>query len=277
MQNNEIERLILRYLDRGFEDSNYMAAIVTALALPQICELICGLLKSDNYEAFRKTGLFLRDTILIGRHSDDCTAFREHYPDSIIVSTLEDLLFCGNHFTRSDVIYTLGKTCSYKSKYALSRAFELYRDSDPIILDRLVCEMRWLGVENIDRYIYSIVTSSSYLTRWAAVSIVPNLGNLSLQYVDILRRDECELIRIEAEYEYQRLLKSLQTPILSKSEQRQRAKALKKIKPLLSFEYVANRFRNYLWNEHSIDRMYEIVDLESFVELTRSEDLRSSK
>ena len=136
--------------------------------------------------------------------------------------------------------------------------------------------MRWLGVENIDRCIYSMVTSSSYLTRWAAVGIVasifdPDLGNHALQYVDILRRDECELIRVEAEYEYQRLLKILQTPILSKSERRQRAKALKKIEPLLSFDSVAHRFRNYLWNEHSIDRMYKVVDFKHFIELTRSE------
>jgi hypothetical protein len=277
MQNDEIEQLILRYLDRGFEDSNYMAAIVTALPLSQISELICGLLKSDDYEVFSMTGLFLRDTILIGRHSEDCTAFREHYPDSIIVTTLEELLFCGDYFTRSEVLYTLGKTCSYGSKYALSRAFELYRDSDPLLLDRLICEMSWLGVENIDRYIYSMVTSSSYLTRWAAVSIVPNLGNLSLQYIDILRRDECELIRIEAEYEYQRFLKSIQTPILSKLEQHQRAKAIKKIEPVLSFDSVATRFRNHLWNDRSIDRMYKVVDFERFVELTRSESLSSSK
>jgi hypothetical protein len=186
-----------------------------------------------------------------------------------LVKTLEELLFCQNYFIRTQVIYTLGKTCSYGSKYSLMRAFDRYRDLDPLILDRLICEMRWLGVENIDRYIYALVTSSSYLTRWAAVGIAasifdPDLGNRDLQYTDILRQDDCDLIRIEAEYEYQRSLKSLQTPILSKVEQRQRAKALKKIQPLLSFQAVSNRFANHLF-KNNLDR-YTVTEFEDFVE-----------
>jgi hypothetical protein len=50
--------------------------------------------------------------------------------------------------------------------------------------------MSWLGVENIDRFVYSMVTSPSYLTRWAAVEIVASifdldLGNRVWQYAEL--------------------------------------------------------------------------------------------
>jgi hypothetical protein len=269
MQNDEIELRILRYLDDGFENSDYIAEIVTALPLPEICDLICELLRSEDFDTIGMTGLFLRDTMLIGRHSNDCTAFREYFSDSTIVKTLEKLLFSDNYFTQLEVIYTLGKTCSYKSKYALRWAFALFRDSNPLLLDRLLCEMQWLGVEDLEQCIESMATSnSSYLTRWAAVSRIAPIGETIddgiVQWAEALRHDDCELIRLEAEYEYQRVLKSLQTSILSKAEQRQRAKEIKKIQPLLSFQSVSIRFMKYLLNIGS--NHYEVAEFESFVD-----------
>ena len=268
MHNHEIEQRILRYLDDGFENSDYMAQIVTALPLPDICDLICELLRSEEFDTLGMTGLFLRDTMLMGRHSSDCTAFREHFPDSTIVKTLEELLFSDKYFTQLEVIYTLGKTCNYKSKYALSRAFARFCDSNPLLLDRLLCEMQWLGVENLEQCIESMATSSSYLTRWAAVSRIAPIGETIddgiVQWAEALRHDDCELIRFEAEYEYQRVLKSLQTSILSKAEQRQRAKEIKKIQPLLSFQSVSIRFMKYLFDIGS--NQYEVAEFESFVD-----------
>lgn len=268
MIDDEIELRILRYVDDGFEDSDYMTAIVTALPLPQIFDLICGMLRSTDDESSNMTGLFLRDTILMGHQNPGCVPFLDAYPDSSIVKTLEELLFSNNYFTRIAVIYTLGKTCSYGSKDVLSQAFELFRETDPLLLDRLISEMGWLGVENLNSCIESMVTSSSYLTRWAAVGMICPIGDTDegiVQWAKALRQDECELIRIEAEYEYQRVLKSLQTPILSKTEQRQRAKDIKKMKPLLSFQDVSIRFMNHLSN-HGLNH-YTVSELESFVEL----------
>jgi hypothetical protein len=249
MTNDEIEYRILRYLDDGFENSDYMAEIVTALPLPDICAVICNLLRSDCNKTFDMTALFLRDTVIMGRHNLNCVPFCNLYPDSAIVTTLEELLFSDNHFTRVGVVYTLGKTCSYGSGAALSRACERYQDSDPLLLDRLICEMNWLGVENMERYLHSLVHSSSYITRWAVVGALDPIGNdelRAMQWAAALRQDECELIRTEVEYEYQRKLKSLQTQILSTAEQRQRAKDIKKIQPLLSFWDVRWLFEQHL-------------------------------
>ncbi len=266
MTNDAIEHQILRCLDEGFENSDYMAKIVTALPLPEICALICNLLRSARAETFEMTALFMRDIVMMGRHNLNCVPFCDNYPDSAIVTTLEELLFSDNHFTRVGVIYTLGKTCSYGSGAALSRAFELYRDSDPLILDRLIGEMNWLGVENIDDYISFLVYSFSDLNRWAVVGAIHPIGNdlRTIQWAEALRQDKCELIRTEVEYEYQRKLKSLQTPILSKTEQRQRAKELKKIKPLLSFWNVRFLFEKYL--DRSCLTQYTLTELESFVD-----------
>jgi hypothetical protein len=157
MNDEDIKLRILRYLDDGFEDTEYIAEIVNALPFLNISALICNLLRSDDYEAFSMTGLFLRDAILYGNRNEACHQFIADYPES------------------------------------------------------------------------------SY-----------------------------ELIRVEAEYEFQRALKSIQTPLLSKAEQRQRAKDIKKIKPTISFQTASGKFRTYL-SSNGLSQ-YDISELEVYID-----------
>jgi hypothetical protein len=267
MNNEDIELRILRYLDDGFEDTEYIAEIVNALPFLNISALICNLLRSDDYETFSMTGLFLRDAILCGNRNEACHQFIADYPESSIVTTLEELVFSDNYLMRGEAIYALGKTCSYSSKDALSQAFDRFRDSSPFLLRQLLNEMQWLGVENLENCLEQMASSSRYLTRWAAVEYVCNC-TIDLQrspdWVEILRQDKYELIRVEAEYEFQRALKSIQTPLLTKAEQRQRAKDIKKIKPTISFQTASGKFRTYL-SSNGLSQ-YDISELEAYID-----------
>lgn len=263
MNEPDIELKILSYLDDGFEDTDYIATIVNSLDFSNLATLICRLLKSEP-EVFEMTALFLRDTLVCGYRNDACQQFRDDYLGSTIVSTLEELVFVHNHFIRSHAIYTLGKTCSYSSKNVLVEAFDRFIDTDPLLLDRLINEMGWLGVENMENYLERMATNSSYLTRWAAVEHIYQSTERLPNWVELLRQDPCELIRQEAEYECQRMLKSFQTSSLSKSQQRRRAKEIAQIKPKISFQQVSLQFANHLHVRGQSE--YSVVELEAFVD-----------
>lgn len=265
IMSEDIEQRILRYLDDGFEDTDYIAESVNSQPFSNLAESICKLLKSSNEDTFSMTGLFLRDAILYGNRNEACHQFIAAYPESVIVKALEELVFSDNYVIQSETIYTLGKTCSYSSKTVLSQAFDRFRDTHPLLLTRLLAEMGWLGVENLEHYIEQMANSSSYLTRWAAVQLIQlNDDDRLPNWAEELRRDEYELIRVEAEYECQRILKRLQTPILSKIEQRQLAKAIKKIEPKTSFFGTCLRFSNHLASNGL--RQYTVADFEAYVD-----------
>ncbi len=268
MNEEDVKLLILRYLNNGFEDTEYIAKIVNAFPFVKTSALICELLRSNDYETFSMTGLFLRDAIIVcGNRNEACYKFKDDYPESSIVKTLEELVFSDNYFIRGEAIYALGKTCSCSSKDALSKAFDRFRDSDPFLLDRLLNEMQWLGVENLENCLEEMANSSRYLTRWAAVEYIFSYTTdrqHSPEWVEMLRQDKYELIRVEAEYEFQRALKSIQTPLLSKAEQRQRAKDIKKIKPTISFQTASGKFRAYLFSNGLSH--YDIAEVEAYID-----------
>jgi hypothetical protein len=250
MNEEDVKLLIIRYLDDGFEDTEYIAKIVNAFAFSKISASICELLRSDEYETFRMTGLFLRDAILIGGDRNAaCHQFKSDYPQSSIVTTLEEIVLSDNYWRRSEAIYVLGKTGSYSSKDVLSTAFDRFRDSEPFLLNQLLNEMQWLGVKNLESYLEQMANSSRYLTRWAAVEFIYDYtidSQITPNWVEILRQDKHDLIRAEAAYEFQRALGCIQSPLRSKAERRQYAKGVKKIKPAISFQTESEKFTKYL-------------------------------
>ncbi|WP_373541429.1 hypothetical protein [Chamaesiphon sp.] len=264
MNPENVQILITRYLDDGFEDTVYMAQIVNTLPFIDTSALICSLLKSSNYETFSITALFIRDVILYGNRNKDCYQFISKYPESSIVTTLEELVFSHNYFIRDEAIYTLGKTCSYNSKNKLRQAFDRFRDSDPLLLTKLLNEMQWLGVENSENCIEQMANSFSYLTRWAAVQYIKQSGNIFPSWVEILRRDNHKLVRTETEYEYRTTLEIIDKKVLSKVQQRQRSKEIKKIKPLILFQTVQGQFLSYLF--HNGINGYSVTDLENYID-----------
>ena len=272
-----IEASVLHYLDY-LQDVDYLAAIVNSASAAKLCNIINELLQSGDIETVDSTCLFIRDLVLYGSRHPDSERFVQDYPKSSIVTTLEQLLFSPNHFIRRQAVYTLGKTCSYGSIEALNQAFSALRDTDPILLPRVIGEMGWLGAENFWALLDSMMSSPVYLTRWAVIAVLhefvgddaqvqDELFQSKLRCVEQLRQDSNVLIQAEAEYEYQLLKFRSELCNLPKTDRKKKRKALEKqYKPAFCFDYISSLFTNYLYKEALTQ--YSVGELEAFTSNT---------
>ncbi|MBA3920999.1 MAG: HEAT repeat domain-containing protein [Nostocaceae cyanobacterium] len=254
-------------------DYEYMAEVVTS---PSVVDTLINSLQSNNSEIIGDTCLFIRDFVLICSRNDTCKQSWDSELESAIIPVLEHLLSANNHFIRTTVVYTLGKTCSYDSVPVMLDTFYQLRDRDPILLPRLVGELFWLGVENSWEILESMVLSNQYTTRWAVVEILQGFNYdsqegeedfLILQkFYAQLRLDAYPLARSQAEYQYQilNLQRRNHQENISKSDYRKQRKGLKKLEPCLSFSHIASRFRHYMY-EHNL-YTYTIKELQNFIE-----------
>ncbi len=196
----------------------------------------------------------------MGYRNDRTQRFRTNYPRSQIVKTVEARVFSSNHFIRCEAVYILGKTYFYNSSNVLMEAFDRFKDRDPLFMDRLIFEMIWLRVENIEKYLELMATSSSYLTRWTVVRHIYAIDNKIPTWAEKLRQDECEYVRTAAEYQCQRTLKYIQAPSLSEDDERQ----LKSIEPRIYFEMVSTIFGSNLFKNGLTE--YTVAEFEAYIE-----------
>lgn len=264
---------ILKY-DNCIGNREYLVTIVTSTSVRELSAVICELLRSQDFETFSITCLFLRDSILFCSQESACQDFLEYYPNSSIVKTLESFLFIENCFIRRQVIYTLGKTCSYSSTDAMSQAFHLIKNKDPLLLPRLIGEMVWLGAENVWNLVEEMTINQDYITRWAAIETLSQfvhnsqeqdeMVRIKYKFLQQLRQDLNTFVRSEAEYEYLRLKFSIEANTLPKAERKKKSKEIiKNYKPALSFDNVKVKFENYLY-ANDRDR-YSLKELEAFI------------
>jgi hypothetical protein len=202
----------------------------------------------------------VRDAIVIGYRNDQTQRFRTNYRRSQIVETVESLVLSDNHFIRCEAVYVLGKTYCYDSSKVLIEAFHRFKDSDPLFMDRLILEMVWLRIENVERYLELMATSNSYLTRWTVVRHIYAIDDKIPTWAEKLRQDECEHVRTAAEYECQRTLKYIQKPSLSEDDERQ----LKSIKPRIYFEMASTIFSSNLFENGLTE--YTVTEFEAYID-----------
>ncbi|GAB1541877.1 hypothetical protein NUACC21_45500 [Scytonema sp. NUACC21] len=267
-----LETKILSYLNY-LGDSEYMLEVVTTSGA---VDTLIKLLQSGDKEIVGYTCLFITDFVLSRSCNETNKQLWDGNLELAIVPELERLVFADNFFIRKQVIYTLGKICSYESLPVLLRAFHQLRDRDPILLPRLVGELFWLGSNNRFDIITSMAASHRYTTRWSALAALQEfLYDLQPQdetclmrykFSDHLRHDSHLLVKAEAEYEYQvlELNRRKYQENLSKSEYRRQKKELKKLKPSLSFSNICNLFSNYMYT-HDLST-YTVEELENFIE-----------
>ena len=155
------EDLVLRAIQEySFELTlDYLLKIVTQFSFDELEKSICQLLKSSDELIVGDTCGAIRDAIVCGHKYEEFKEFRERYPESLIVNTLEDLLESSDRNSRRHSIYTLGKTCSYNSLPALETAFYNLKEKDPFILSRLFCELSWLGCNRLWTFLDLMVSS----------------------------------------------------------------------------------------------------------------------
>ncbi|BAZ13137.1 hypothetical protein NIES4071_49760 [Calothrix sp. NIES-4071] len=265
---------ILHYLSH-LQDIDYLAAIVNSASDTELCNIINELLQSEDNEIIGSTCLFIRDLLILGSRHHNREKFIKGYPESLIVENIEQLLFSPNHFTRKQVVYTLGKACSYSSTRVLNQAFNTYRDTDPILLPRLIGEMGWLGAENFWELLDSMMNSKLYMTRWAVVHVLSEfigddaqvqdeLFQHKLRCTEQLRQDSNILIQSEAEYEYQLLKFRSSSYNLQRAERKKKRKDLERqYKPAFCFTGISSAFTNHLHTKGLTQ--YSIAELEAFI------------
>lgn len=268
-----LETKIRKYINH-LGDSEYIASVVIS---PGAVDALIKLLQSNDNEIIGDTCLFITDFVLSCSRNDTCKQSWDKLEPNIIPK-LQYLVLADNHFIRRQVIYTLGKICSYDSVPVMLNAFHQLRDKDPILLPRLIGELFWLGVDNRRDIIGSMAASNQYTTRWAMMTALDEFicdwqnkeedetFLLKHKFCNQLRHDAHPPVREEAEYNYQflELQRRKYKENLSKSEYRKQRKALKKSEPFLSFSNITIQFSNYMYAQTL--HTYTIEELEEFID-----------
>lgn len=266
---------IRKYFDR--QDLDDLLNIINHLSFSEFEKYLCQLLKSSDREIVLETCFAIRDIIVsYSNRYDEFADFGKKYPESLIVKTLESLLFSENRNIILDAIYTLGKTSSYSSIPMLNKAFYNLKDTDPFILSRLFCEMIWLGLENFWELIDSMIFSENDFTRWAAIQELPALieengkdKSILLddksKYLKQLKQDSNKFIRIEAEHRYREIEFQTSGQNLPKKERNKKRKELEQeYKSILNFESLSRSFSSYLYykklNNYTLSQLEEFFD-----------------
>ena len=260
-------------------DLDYLVNIVNNLSFAEFENIICQLLKSLDREIVNATCFAIRDLIVCGSRYKEFDEFAEKYPQSLIVKSIEDLLFSPNRNTVNDAIYTLGKTCSYNSISALKKAFYKLKDTDPLLLERLFCEMQWLGgleKETTWEFLDALISSDRYITRWTTLYLIPEcieedgteisiLQHEKYYYLQSLKEDSSLLIRAQAEYRCEEIEFNLISQTLTKQERKKQRKQLEKKKSsILTLDDIEGRFSSYIYRKKLSS--YTMSELETFVE-----------
>ena len=187
---------------------------------------------SNSNEFWNATDLFR--SLAIG--SRNPTRIAEHFRKSYlageqraIVEQLELGLSHANVFIRKHSIYTLGKIGSLKSVGEMLKAFDRAIQDDPVVLSRLVQEIRWIigSVEEAhdyegvyDQMLERLVESDSYLNRWIAVDIIQSQSTMPGHRRDLLEKlgsDTHPFVRFQAANESQALKKRVYIELVTQA------------------------------------------------------------
>lgn len=251
--------------------------IVNTISFSVLEIIICKLLQSQDREIVSDTCFTIRDLIVCySNRYDEFAEFGKRYPESLIVKTVEGLLFSENRNIVLDAIYTLGKTCSYSSIPVLNKAFYHLKDTDPFILSRLFCEMIWLGLENFWELTDAMISSKNDFTRWAAIQELPALIeedgeeksillNEKSKFLERLKQDSNKFVRIEAEHRCKMIeFQTVETELPKKERSKRRKELEKEYNSILNFETLSRNFSSYLsykkLNNYTMSQLEEFFD-----------------
>lgn len=166
---------------------------------------------SSEPNAFWNASTLFRDLVLRKPESSDIEVrFCESYvagEQRAIVEQFECGLEHPHLQIRRHCIYTLGKICSVDSLGVMLRAFDHAFEKDPVILSRLVGEIRWIigcapEDDQFDDFylglLEKLVDSDSYLNRWAAVEVIQHSADEPSELLQKVKEDVHPLVRFQA-------------------------------------------------------------------------------
>jgi hypothetical protein len=271
MNDVEIERRILGYRDH-LEDRQYLADLSAAADGPRLNDAIISLLRSADAGAVANTCLFIRDVVLLEDTGEHYSTFRNSYPDSQIVGSLEELVRAPEYTIRRQAVYTIGKTGGGSSSLPiLHEAFRFFLERDPLLLPRLAFEIFWLEEEDSLGLIDDVLGSGQYLTRWAAFDVLPTSPERNGREWQLRRRvciqllkDANPRVRAEAVYQLAVLNRDPAAHSLSKAARRAASREIERQRPSLCFSNLEILFGNYLY--HNARHDYDALELDQFVQ-----------
>jgi len=264
----DIKAQILLYRDH-IDDWDYVDSVLQAAGNTQnLFDALIEILQTGDWDCLEATSFILDLCLFAPKRLGQ--EFVKMLDASTVIEALRKNVFAANHFVRGDSVYTLGKLINRESANTLVEAFYQFKERDPLMLDGLLFEIRWLKQSTDWTLIEAMAQSSSYLTRWAALEVLEHFVDFDADsrcqhHLSILQKDEQLLVQQEAVYLHRELQFLEEIKNLPKSEKRKRRKALEKTKlPIIRFWDISRQFSNRLGQRQQSD--YQVAELEQFVE-----------
>jgi HEAT repeat protein len=176
-------------------------------------EDIKNALASDDETKISDALWAIQDLVLLSSEKESLQLLRielmERTPE--VWTTIEHMLFSPNRGIRSHACHVIGKTGHRESIPILHQAVDWEMAQDPFSIGSydggLLFELIWLGeYDFVLQTIEQMTTHTNYLYRWAAVEVSSYLVlDKREAMLAVLRHDEDENVRAEAEYRYQEM------------------------------------------------------------------------
>lgn len=165
---------IFDYYNSHLEDRAYVEATMTRFGCEELHNAACQILSEHAPPAPYMAGTFLRD-IGTGILGDEIRSSFQHLLHSDqLLSVLVDGLDHSAWAVRENAVYTLGKLCLSSAVPAMVACFNRRVHYDPLLLEHLLFEIRWL--ETDDRAhalrVQTVVQSPEPLVRWSAIGLL---------------------------------------------------------------------------------------------------------
>jgi hypothetical protein len=260
--------------EKHFSESQYLNDLVSSVSTTDLFATIVQLLQTADQPTILTTLLFIQDLIL-WYPDEKRKSIRTDYENSSVVRAIEALLITGDHWTRKQAGYVLGKTGSCSSLPAMTAAFYHWLDRDPLMLPHLLGELGWLGAENFDTLRDAMLESPTVATRWGAIRLVEDfypdddepLRQDKQSLWDKLRQDSNPLVRQEAEYAYQIQYLRLHQESLDKTTRRKQRKEIERqYTPKINYDRLSCQFEFELSQSGKLD--YSIEELKAYIPLS---------
>jgi len=246
------------YIDGGVQES-YLGSLLDSTTTEILFNDLTDLMQSRQRTQINSASFLVRELMLLAPR-EASQHFRDQFYSSTVATELNKNVFASDHFVRCDAVYTIGKVGLSSGIDTLSRAFQHYLDTDPLLLDMLLDELTWLGAPHHWDRIDHMVRSSSYLTRWSTLSLSSldhflsprnaqeaEIAARQAYYLDLLKSDSHVLPKQEAQFRsLEFLFAQTVESFLSKADRRRERKALNLQQPRVTFDDVKRSFYNYM-------------------------------
>jgi hypothetical protein len=253
---NELRKEIGGYYDSvGLERTDRILKLYPMDAIQATMAAI--LLDSPDQEEVSNTLLFIRDASLLGEAD-----LRARFWDALCVtgflSVLAVRLNDPSLGIRDNAVYTIGKISLPGSGALLLDALKRSRDTEPLLLNRLVSEAAWTHAAAHDDLWDSVAESPCYLSRWSALED----SEIPADRMERLLADESPYIRTEAAFRQEEITLRKELADATRGVRNRALRAHREREPL-TFSTMRNCFAHYQHERQATD--YTVEELEEFV------------